>query len=121
MSDYRVRLGKYGENLAAQFLTRRGYQVIEKNYYTQFGEIDLIARSGDEILFVEVKTRTADKTGLPETAVDLHKLRHLQKAARIYLNCRGWSCFWRLDIISVELNRATGTAKIKWFNNISIS
>ena len=121
MSDYRVRLGKYGENLAAQFLFRRGYKIAEKNYYTQFGEIDLIARRGDEILFVEVKTRTADRTGLPETAVDYHKLRHLQKAARIYLNSRGWNCFWRLDIISVELNREKGTAKIKWFNNISLT
>jgi putative endonuclease len=116
-----MRLGKYGENLAAQFLIRRGYEIVKRNYYTQFGEIDLIARLGDEILFAEVKTRTADKTGLPETAVDRHKLRHLQKAARIYLNDRGLNCFWRLDIISVELNRTTGTAKIKWFNNISLS
>lgn len=121
MSDYRVRLGKYGENLAAQFLFRRGYRIVEKNYYTQFGEIDLIATSGDEILFVEVKTRTADKAGLPETAVDYHKLRHLQKAARIYLNNRNLNCFWRLDIISVELDRETSRAKIKWFNNISLA
>ncbi|MFA5124731.1 MAG: YraN family protein [Patescibacteria group bacterium] len=121
MSDYRVRLGKYGENLAAQFLIQRGYQVIEKNYYTQFGEIDLIVQLDDEILFVEVKTRTTDRTGWPETAVDYHKLRHLQKAARIFLNNRNWNCFWHLDIISVELNRSAGIAKIKWFNNISLS
>ncbi len=118
MSDYKQRLGAYGENLAAAFLIRRGYRIIDKNFRTNFGEIDLIATKSDELLFVEVKTRTASAYGYPELAVDYRKINHLVKAAKIYLNLQSIKSFWRLDIISVEINKSTKTAKFRWINDI---
>lgn len=118
MSDYKKRLGAYGENLAGEFLIRRGYQIIDKNFRTNFGEIDLIASRSDELLFVEVKTRTASNFGYPELAVDWRKIKHLIKAAKIYLNLKNYDNFWRLDIISVEIDKQNKTAKFRWINDV---
>jgi len=119
MEGYKIRIGRYGENLAAQFLARNGVEIIDRNFYTRYGEIDLIARLGDEILFVEVKTRTGNDFGYPEEAVDSQKIKHLVKAIEIYLDNKRLSAFWRLDAISVEINTSRKTAKIRWFKNLT--
>lgn len=119
MSDYKKRLGAYGENLAADFLVRRNYKIIDRNFRTRFGEIDLIARQGDEILFVEVKTRSDSRYGFPELAVDHNKISHLNRAIEIYQNVRGLKCYWRLDIISIELNKSIKTARIRWIKDVN--
>ncbi len=118
MSDYRVRLGKYGEKLAAQYLERQGCRVIDSNYYTQWGEIDLIAENGNELLFCEVKTRTSDSCGYPEMAVDYHKVKKVLKAIQIYLNRKNIEKFWRFDIVSVEIDKENKKARLKWFKGI---
>lgn len=118
MNDYKIRLGQYGENLAADFLIRRGFKIIDRNYQTTYGELDLIARNGDELLFVEVKTRTRSDFGYPEFAVNNKKISHLQKAAQIYLRQRGLSVVWQLDIVSVEIDKQNKTAKIRRFQDI---
>lgn len=115
--SHNSKIGKLGEDLATDFLKENGYKVIDRNFYTRYGEIDLIAQRGDEILFVEVKTRSSDKYGYPEQAVDYRKIKHLLLAIKIYFKVNNLSSFWRLDIISVELN--TLTPKIEWFKDIS--
>lgn len=117
MSDYKIKLGKLGEKMAADFLRGKGAQIIEQNFYTRFGEIDLIARLGDEFLFCEVKTRSSDQCGYPEQAVNFYKVRHLLKAVNIYLEQKRIKLFWRLDIVSVELDQLSRRAKIRWFKN----
>jgi len=119
MGDYKIRIGKYGEKIAAEFLARQGLKLLGKNYYTRYGEIDLIASSGDEILFVEVKTRTSNEFGYPEDAVDWIKVMHLNKAINIYLADKKIEKFWRLDVISVEVDVKNKKAKIKWFKDLS--
>lgn len=94
-----------------------GYNIIDKNFHTRYGEIDLIAQNSDEILFVEVKTRTSVKYGYPEQAVDNKKIKHLLEAVKIYFKINNNSKFWRLDVISVELNNET--PKINWFKDIT--
>lgn len=120
MDDYRVKLGKYGEQLAAKYLERHGHKVTDKNFYTRYGEIDLIAQNGDEIIFCEVKTRTSSDCGYPEQAVDYYKFRKLSKTIQIYLQEKNMEKFWRLDVISVEINRDTKIAKIRWFKDMGI-
>ncbi|MFA5020838.1 MAG: YraN family protein [Patescibacteria group bacterium] len=117
MSDYKQRLGAYGEDLAANFLAGKGCRIISRNFRTAYGEIDLIAQSGDELLFVEVKTRTASGYGYPELAVNRQKISHLAKAAEIYLNKTSRRSCWRLDIVSVEINKPAKLAKIRWFKD----
>ena len=99
MSDYNRRLGQYGENLAAEFLIRRGCRIIDQNFATPYGELDLIATNGDEILFIEVKTRTNVTYGYPEIAVDTKKLNHLQK----YFLCSKESLLEQLYIYLLPL------------------
>jgi len=117
--SYRLVVGKYGERLAKNFLRRRGIKIIGQNYYTRYGEIDLIGRMADEVLFFEVKTRTNSNYGYPEEAVNNKKIANLMSAIGIYLNENKLENFWRLDVISVEINKIKKIAKIKWFKNFT--
>lgn len=119
MEGYNRKLGKYGEDLAADYLRRQGLEVIGRNYNTRYGEIDLIARNGDEVLFVEVKTRTSAAYGHPEQAVDWRKVRHLARAIGEYLHEKRLSVYWRLDVISIEIDKIKKTAKIRWFKDVT--
>ena len=119
MSDYKLKLGKYGEKITARYLKKNGCKILDKNYYTRYGEIDLVAQLGDEILFIEVKTRTSSAFGYPETAVDYRKTKKLLSTARIYLREKKIDKFWRLDIVSVEIDKDGGDVDIKWFKNIT--
>ncbi len=85
MSFLRKLLGRSGEDRAARHLAKLGYRMLERNYRTRQGEIDLIALDGDTIVFVEVKTRTNNAYGAPELAVDQRKQGRMAKAALGYL------------------------------------
>jgi putative endonuclease len=78
-------LGKKGEEKALRFLKKRGYRIIEKNYVCKMGEMDIIARDKDTLVFIEVKTRTSTEFGPPQLAVNLSKQRQLSKVALNYL------------------------------------
>lgn len=85
MSLLRKLLGKAGEDRAAAFLAKRGYRILERNYRTRSGEIDLIALHEGAVVFVEVKTRTSNAFGAPELAVNPRKQQRMIKAALGYL------------------------------------
>ncbi len=96
------RIGRWGEDLAAAYLTRKGYTILERNLRTPYGEIDLLARSGDLILFVEVKTRTSLTFGQPEEAITARKKAHMQAAAEAYIQSHpDLVGDWRVDVISI--------------------
>ena len=78
-------LGKEGEDRAARFLMKQGYRIIERNYRTRSGEIDLIAVHDGAVVFIEVKTRTSDAFGAPELAVNPRKQQRMVKAALGYI------------------------------------
>jgi putative endonuclease len=78
-------LGKTGEEVAVEFLKNSGYKIIVKNYKNKLGEIDIIARDKDTFCFVEVKTRSSDRFGLPQEALSGFKQRQLAKVALSFL------------------------------------
>lgn len=78
-------IGKLGEKLAAKYLDDLGYEIIDKNFYCRQGEIDIIAKIGREIVFVEVKTRTNLKYGQPSESVTPVKEKHIKKVAEYYI------------------------------------
>jgi len=78
--------GKKGEELAAQYLKKRGYTIVERNYRCTNGEVDLIAVHRRVIVFVEVKTRRGEGYGLPVEAVEFHKKRKMIQAAEFFLH-----------------------------------
>lgn len=79
------KLGKLGEDLATQYLENKGYEIVERNFSCQQGEIDIIAKEEIEIVFVEVKTRKCLMYGTPAEAVTKEKRRHIEKTAKYYL------------------------------------
>jgi len=78
-------LGQQGEDRAAKYLVKQGYKILERNYRTRAGEIDLIALDRGEVVFVEVKTRTSNAFGAPELAVTPQKQQRMIKAALGYI------------------------------------
>ena len=78
-------LGKRGEEVALRFLKKKGYRIIEKNYVCNMGEMDIIAKEKDTLVFIEVKTRTSQEFGPPQLAVNAWKQKQLSKVALNYL------------------------------------
>jgi len=85
MSRYNIELGKRGEQMACDFLKYKGFQIVEQNYRTKYGEIDIVAKDKKTWVFVEVKTRTNLEHGLAAEAVNSKKISSLIKAASQYV------------------------------------
>ena len=99
-------LGDKGEMLAEKFLEKNKYKILEKNFKTKFGEIDLIAKYKENIIFVEVKTRTSTDYGLPCEAVNYKKQSVIGKVAALYLaNNKMSSQNCRFDVIEVLVSQ----------------
>lgn len=81
----RLVLGRFGEDLAARYLQQAGFAIVERNWRCRWGEIDLVARQGELLVFVEVKTRTSLRTGGPRTAFTQLKLRRMRLLAERWL------------------------------------
>jgi len=115
--EARRALGSAGERAAERFLRTRGYRILARNFRTRYGEIDLVARDGRTVVFVEVKTRRGTGYGMPEEAVTAAKRRHLILAARIYLSLsRLEEVDWRVDVIGL-LCTAHGSWEVRHFPN----
>lgn len=99
----RRRVGAEYEQAAAAYLQARGLSVIEQNYRNRSGEIDLIARDGDYLVFVEVKYRKSGGSGDPAEAVDARKQQKIRSVARYYLYSRGYGedTLCRFDVVAV--------------------
>ena len=103
--DISFRRGKKGENFACDFLRDIGYKIIHRNWRCRWGEIDIIAKDGETLVFVEVKTAKSDKFGSPLDWVDGRKQEHLTKSALQYLMDEvGEDVPVRFDVIAVHLN-----------------
>jgi uncharacterized protein (TIGR00252 family) len=103
-SDDRRRLGEQGEDLAAAALKKQGYKILERNYVTPLGEIDLIARQGKTLVVVEVKTRKSTRYGSPQEGVSLAKQKRLRRLADYYLkDKRLTGASVRFDVVAVTL------------------
>ena len=94
-------LGKKGEKLVDSFLKKNGYKILKTNYTTPFGEADVIAQVGDEIVFIEVKTRTGDRYGTPKEAVGKSKQLRYKRIAQFYGLQTGEEPNARFDVAEV--------------------
>lgn len=99
--------GNYGEDAACTILQDKGFKIVDRNYSTRYGELDIIAEDGRYLVFVEVKSRVSDAYGTGLESVTRTKRKHLSKAALLYVvqkQIRDRSC--RFDVISVKLDAA---------------
>lgn len=96
------QLGRDGEKAAAEYLVRAGLRILQRNFNCKFGEIDLIARDGETLVFVEVKTRRDESAAAPEESIGPGKQRQLARVARHWLATHGQpDCAYRFDAVSV--------------------
>ena len=106
---FKREIGKWGENLACQYLEENGYKIIERNFLCRQGEIDIIAKDilKKEIVFLEVKTRSNFRYGNPADAVDVGKQRHIRQVAKYYIyKNRIKDIAIRIDVIEVYIQKA---------------
>ncbi|HAM88196.1 MAG: hypothetical protein US83_C0010G0015 [Candidatus Falkowbacteria bacterium GW2011_GWC2_38_22] len=112
-------IGDYGEDLACNYLCRHGYVVIERNYRFSHLEIDIIANFKEKIVFIEVKTRTSDRYGTADEAVNSKKTGNLNRAVCCYLSKNNiFHENIRLDLIAVDIDKIKKVAYIKHYKDI---
>lgn len=131
----RRKLGDIGENIACDFLKRRGFEIIERNYLRKWGEIDIIARKSNFIHFIEVKSvscvtltgHTGEALRLrsgqdyhPEDNMHPWKLKRLSRAIQTYLLDRKLDCDWQLDLITVKISQESRKARVEIIENVII-
>jgi putative endonuclease len=104
----RVELGKAGERAAADLLRKRGYEVVGAGFLARRGELDLVCRRGDDLVVVEVKTRTDDSFGTPLEAVGARKRRALVAAAAEYRALAGWRGRIRYAVVGLTVKPSGG-------------
>ena len=112
MTEARLALGAWGEDQAVEYLRQQGIKIIERNFRTPVGEIDIIARHKSVLLFVEVKTRRSNAFGTPQEAVGPRKQRQIIRTAQWYLqNHKNIKLQPRFDVVAI-LCQSDGTALI---------
>lgn len=114
----RKAIGELGEELARKYLKKHGYHVIETNYRCRHGEIDIVTRRRDSLVFVEVRTKTSDAFGTPEESVTAAKQERLVATAQTYLaSHQGLPESWRIDVVAVELHPDGKVKRIEQVEN----
>lgn len=99
---YKQEIGKNGENKVCKYLEKKGYKILDKNFSCKIGEIDIIALEKEQIIFIEVKTRTNCNYGLPSEAVNKKKIKNIYRTAEFYMATRNLYCIdTRIDVIEV--------------------
>lgn len=122
-----TKAGDRGEELACQYLKKNGYKILERNYRIRGGEIDIVAKDGDCLVFVEVKTRYSHDFGLPTESMTPWKIKALLKTARFYVQKINWGeREYRLDFVGVDFvdppapqAEPAGGPKIELIKNIT--
>lgn len=114
-----LELGKLGETIAKEYLENKGYIILEQNCKNKYGEIDLVARDKNEMVFVEVKTRIGEQFGTPEDALNRKKRQRLMRNAQAYMafKTKELSSF-RIDAVCIVLNQDKQIKRINHYENI---
>ena len=120
MSITRQELGHWGEARAAQYLIAKGYTIVDRNVRTPYGEIDLVVKDEEVLVFVEVKTRSGRSFGNAEESITDKKLQHMIDSAEAYLQEHlEHSGDWRIDVIAIHASKKD-TPEITHFKNATI-
>ncbi len=111
----KISFGKEGEDIATNFLKKRGMKIIKRNFRTPYGEIDIIANKNGKLHFVEVKARRSTKFGKPFEAVNRAKIRHITRSAEFYMKEKETD--FEIDVVSVLIDK-DGEKEIEYIENI---
>ncbi|MCK5471718.1 YraN family protein [Candidatus Gracilibacteria bacterium] len=113
MQDFQKNFGNTGEQIAERFLRSRGLEILAKNFHAREGEVDIVARDGETIIFVEVKARRNQKFGSAIESVDERKLEKIAAAGERFLQKNSLeNSAWRVDVIAID------EGKLKWIRGV---
>lgn len=110
------QVGRLAESLAIVALKQKGYSILESNFANRFGEIDIIAKDGDILVFVEVKAKKGLDFGRPEDMINWHKLKRIQNMAIIYMKGESVPC--RIDVIAILLSESNDLVNLTHYENV---
>jgi putative endonuclease len=114
----RQEIGKLGEKLAQKFLKKRGYRIRETNFHCRQGEVDIIARQGDYLVFIEVRTKSNLDFGSPEESITQSKKEKLIAVALTYITThQKLPPLWRIDVVALEVSDKGKTKRIELIEN----
>lgn len=116
MKFYNRQTGQLGENEATEALKKKGYEILERNFSNKFGEIDIIARDGNILVFVEVKAKKGMDFGLPEEMINAGKLRKIRRMADVYLNGKASLC--RIDVVAIIFSQTNQLISLNHYENV---
>jgi len=111
-------IGKLGENIARRYLEDKGIKILDQNYRTKYGEIDLVGKIKNELIFIEVRTKTKEDFGRPEETLKKKKVAKLKKNALAYSLKVNWQGPIRLDAVCIVLNEKKELIRIDHYENI---
>jgi putative endonuclease len=116
------RLGDIGENIACDFLEKRGFKIVERNYLRKWGEIDIVAQKGGVVRFVEVKSVNHETEGSIRPEENMHpgKIKRLLRTIETYLLHKKLNSAFQLDLVTVKMNPQTRQARVELFENIVV-
>lgn len=111
-SPQKIKIGKLGEDIACDFLSKKGYTIFQRNFKARYGELDIIAIHNNTLVFIEVKTRTSLRFGTPEEAITHRKLHELIQTAQYYVILHPeLPKLMRIDVIGIMMDELTEKAQ----------
>ncbi len=117
--NYKQKVGKFGEELAKNYLNEKGYKIIDANVKVSYQEVDIIAKLGEDLVFIEVKTRTSLTLGQADEAIGGRKLNNLKKAVEYYIYEKKYDPGRvRMDLIAIDIDRRKKIAKIRHYRDV---
>ena len=117
MKTFNRSTGRAGEDVAARALADKGYRILERNFSNKFGEIDIIAKHDNVLVFVEVKTKIGIDFGTPEEMVSPGKLHRIRNMAMMYLKGESVAC--RIDVVAIVLGPNNGVLRLTHYENVT--
>lgn len=127
MKKFNLQTGKLGEEIAREFLEKKGYKIIEQNYKTKYGEIDLVCQKGKELIITEVRTKVGEDFGTPEESLIKKKVKKVWLNALAYVSknelalrkSKGWRGNYRVDAVCIVLKPDGEIERLEHYENIS--
>jgi len=124
VKQFNFQKGQRGEEIASIYLARKGFRIIEKNFSTRFGEIDLIGLNGDRLVFIEVKLKIGVMFGTPEEMVNRRKLLQVQNTALAYLQKNSEIAakypLWQIDVVAIVLDSSGEVIRIDHYESVEL-
>lgn len=116
---YNKSIGQLGEDIACNYLEKKGYKIIERNYMVGHKEIDIIAKKQKYFIFIEVKTRTSKRYGTAVDAMTQQKALLVKRALQVYISKNKIDLDWvKLELVAIDLDNFSKTAKIKHYEDL---